>query len=430
MKLKTIRNIAIIASILVITYAVGYYAGSRNSDAGAFSRITNLSNKDVPQDKQNVDFSLFWLVWERLGKNYIDKSMLDPQKMVYGAISGMVASIGDPYTVFLNPKQQKDTKDDLGGRFEGIGAQLGVKDKKIVVVAPIKGMPAEKAGLQAEDWILKVDGEETGEWSLPEAVSKIRGPKGSSVMLTIIHKDASMSADISIQRDEIKVTSVEWELKYADCSGINQNQEKVCVEKKTSCPACIKTVLLKLTRFGDDTGSEWIKSVSEINELITSDKSIKGVILDLRNNPGGYLTGSVFIASEFLGQGVVVIQERADGSRETYTVNREGKLLKIPLVVLINKGSASASEIVAGALRDHQRAKLIGQTSFGKGSIQEAQELPNGAGIHITTAKWLMPSGKWINGSGVEPDIIVEIDTTQVSETDKQLEKAIEVLTF
>ena len=407
MSLKIIRNIFILLTLLVLSFGVGYSLGVKGVNITT-NGISSLEITSKTSSKySSVDFSLFWDVWDRLNRYYIDKKAVDAEKMVFGAISGMVSSLGDPYTVFLPPDQNKDAKDDLGGRFEGIGAQLGVKDKKIVVVAPLKGAPAESAGLKAGDWIIKVDNQETASWTLPYAVSKIRGEKGSKVVLTVLHKAAEKTEDITVTRDSIKVASVEWEIKNV------KNEDKI--------------IYLKLSRFGDDTTNEWNKVVDEIVETIGQPNSPEGLVFDLRNNPGGYLSGSVFIASEFLSDGTIVIQENTGGRETVYKVNRTGKLLTIPIVVLINKGSASASEIVAGALRDRNRATLVGETSFGKGSIQEAQELANGSGIHITTAKWLLPSRKWINGTGLEPDIKQENDDKK-PDTDLQLEKAIEIL--
>jgi carboxyl-terminal processing protease len=426
MSLKILRNLFLSLTLLILTFAAGYRAGEiglgRKSDTPP---QVSISNKEVIQSKdislKNVDFSIFWDVWDKVSRNYIDKKALDPQKMVYGAVSGMVASLGDPYTVFLPPDQNKEAKDDLGGKFEGIGAQLGVKDKKIVVIAPLKESPAEKAGIKPGDWIIKVDGKETLNWTLYEAVSKIRGQKGSQVTLSIMHKEASKSSDITVVRDEIKVASVEWGIK----NGKMENGKWKIISD--DCIDCNKIVYLKLIRFGDQTADEWNKVVDGIKSALAGNSQVKGLVFDVRNNPGGYLSGSVFIASEFLKDGPVVIQELAGGGRQTYNVNRKGKLLDIPMVVLINKGSASASEIVAGALKERGRSKLIGETTFGKGSIQEAVDLSGGAGIHITTAKWLMPSGKWINGSGIEPDVKVENDENKPDE-DLQLERAAEML--
>ncbi len=431
MSLKTIRNIVLFAAFFVLTFGVGYRMGAEKRLDSSFSdsRIwsSEITGKTPEKFSNTLDFSLFWDVWDRLNKSYIDKKALDPEKMFYGAISGMVASLGDPYTVFLSPDQNKEAKDDLGGKFEGIGAQLGIKDKKIVVIAPLKGTPAEKAGLQPGDWIVKVDGKETANWTLPEAVSKIRGPKGSKVVLTVIKKDASSSAEVTVTRDAIKVASVEWETLNIRCANTPEYQCKII---KETCGDCDKVVYLKLARFGDQTPDEWNKAIDQIvlQTLEGTEKyKVKGIVFDLRNNPGGYLLGSVFIASEFLKDGVIVTQENANGSKQTYTVNRKGRLTEIPLVVLINKGTASSSEIVAGALQLRRGIKTVGETSFGKGSIQEAQDLEKGAGIHITTAKWLLPNGKWINGSGIEPDVKVENDPNKPDE-DLQLTRGIETL--
>ena len=416
-------------SLLIIVFGAGYSIGLRNEKViPVKSEALRESDKST---QKGLDFTLFWDVWDRLYAYYLDKGALDPQKMIYGAISGMVSSLDDPNTVFLTPSQNKEAKDDLGGKFEGIGAQLGVKDKKIVVVAPLKKSPAEEAGLQPGDWIIKVDGKETLDWTLPEAVSKIRGPRGSKVVLTIFHKDAQKSQDIEVKRSEISVGSVEWEEITADCqsSGSNSENGKLCNRVYNECLTCQSVFYLKLSRFGDTTSSEWTKVVGEITAKMSSTPKSKnlGLILDLRNNPGGYLSGSVFIASEFLKDGVVVIQENADGTKRTYRVDRQGKLTDVPMVVLINKGSASASEIVAGALKVRKNIPLVGESSFGKGSIQEAQELAGGAGIHITTAKWLLPDSTYINKDGIKPTVEVANDESK-PDVDLQLESAIDML--
>jgi len=406
MTLKKIRSIVFILTLIILAAGAGFWFGQREVSVSwrNFKPQAVITNKQAPATIE-VDFSLFWDVWQRVSRDYIDKTKLEPQKMVWGAIAGMVQSLGDPYTVFLSPKENQEVKDDLGGVFEGIGAQLGMKDKKIVVIAPLEGMPAEKAGIKAGDFILKVDTEETTGWTLPEAVAKIRGPRGSKVVLTVLHQNQEQPVEITIIREEIKVPSVEVEME--------ENGQ---------------VVHLKLMRFGDQTSEEWEAAVNEINQITKqpNNQTTKGVILDLRNNPGGYLQGAVFIVSEFLENGPVVIQENAQGQRQTFDVNRRGQLTEVPLVVLINQGSASASEIVAGVLQERGRAKIVGEKSFGKGSIQEAEDLSQGAGLHITTSKWLLPSGKWINGQGIEPGVKIEDD--QETEKDEQLEKAIEVL--
>ncbi len=379
----------------------------------------SITNK-VPPATVNLDFKLFWDTWDLLSRSYFDKKAVDSTKLFYGAISGMVAAVGDPYTVFLPPEQQKFSKDELNGSFEGVGIQLGFneakppsggsKDKRLVVVAPLSGTPAEKAGILPEDEIVKIDDKNTTNMTLPEAVGLIRGTKGTQVKLTIFRAGDTDTRLFTLMRDTIIVKSVEVSFKNT------QSGKKVAV--------------IKLSRFGERTNDEWNAAVSDLLSANSQE-----VVLDLRNNPGGFLDSAVFIASEFLEGGDVVLQENSDGERTAFKVNRVGKLTKIPLVVMINKGSASASEIVAGALQDRKRAKIMGEKSFGKGTIQEAQDLTGGAGIHITVAKWLTPDGRWVNETqGLEPDIIVageKEDLTRLPDgqaKDPQLLKAMEGL--
>lgn len=399
MKLTTLRNIIFVVSLLILSAGIGYNLGQKNSLGDQITAPVsyNIINQNAPTSK-TLDFTLFWTVWDKLNQTFFDRTALDAQKMFYGAISGMVSSLGDPYTVFLTPSLNKETKDELGGLFEGIGAELGIKDKKIVVIAPLSNSPAVKAGLLAGDWIAKINGKDTTSTTLPEAVNLIRGPKGTTVTLTIVHAKSDKPVDITIVRDTIIVKSVDLSFK-----------ENIAI--------------LKISRFGDTTNDEWDKAVAQINQK----PAVKGLILDLRNDPGGYLTGSIYIASELLNGGTVVMQEDANKHRQSYNVDRVGKLLNIPVVALINKGSASASEIVAGALQDRKRAKLVGESSFGKGTIQNAEDLGQGAGLHVTVAKWLTPNGRWINGTGLTPDYPVAMDANN-PDKDPHLDKALQLL--
>lgn len=413
--LAKLRSLVLLIALLLVAGNAGYRMGQRNLSFAVNTQKGIILNSSPPPSK-DVDFSLFWDVWTRLEQKYLDKTKLDTQKMVYGAISGMVNSLGDPYTVFLPPKDNSDFKNDLSGAFEGIGAQLGSKDNKIVVIAPLKDHPAEKAGLLPGDWIVKVDNEDTNSWTVPQAVNKIRGPKGSTVSLTILHEGQQNTVDIKVIRSTITIKSAEVEFRHSNtCS--------------TNCP---EVADIKLSRFGDQTNDEWNAVVNQIRSKL-SDPLFKGVILDLRNNPGGYFQSAIYVASEFIRSGVVVQQENSDGTRETFSTDRVGSLLDTPLVILINKGSASAAEIVAGALKDHGRGKLLGETTFGKGSVQTPEDLADGSGLHITTARWIMPKGTWINGTGISPDTEVKtpeatgsatVDTT----TDLQFERALEQL--
>lgn len=415
-----IRLIILLLAVGILIGGIGYRLGERHAFSKPTLTTTSIVNEEAPSTIR-VDFSLFWDVWQRLRTYYIDAASMDTQKMVWGAISGMVNSLDDPYTVFLPPKENKEFKEDIGGSFDGIGAQLGLIENKIIIQAPIKGSPAEAAGLKPMDWIMKVNDEETVGWTLNQAVSKIRGPKGTKVTLTILHDKSQKPEEIAIVRDEIVIQSVEsWTSLPSEIKGISG----IIPAKLAASKNYI--AYLYLSRFGDRTNEEWLTAVDEIVAK-TASLGSKGLILDLRNNPGGYLDGSVFIASEFIKSGVVVTQTNSDGTKETLSVDRKGKLTDIPLVVLINKGSASAAEIVAGALKDHKRAKIVGETSFGKGSVQTPQELSGGSGLHITTGKWLLPNGDWINKKGIAPDVEVKLDSPEATH-DAQLLKAVELL--
>jgi carboxyl-terminal processing protease len=405
LNLRQIRLAILTIALIILAGGIGYRLGEQGIviNIGGPKKIT--IDRTTPSDK-NLDFSLFWTTWDRLSAAYLDKEALKPQEMIYGAIKGMVASLGDPYTVFLAPEENKEAKEDLNGSFEGVGIQLGYQDNRLAVIAPLSGMPAEKVGVKAGDLILKIDDRETTDITLPEAVKLIRGPKGTTVKLTLLHKGDREPYEASIVRGTIIIASVEVEFLEG---GIAH---------------------LKLMRFGDRTSDEWLEAVDEI---VSHQPTIKGVILDLRNNPGGYLSGSIFIASEFLStssadefSGLVVQQEYADGTKESYSVDRMGKITQQPLVILVNQGSASASEIVAGALRDYGRAVIVGETTFGKGTIQEAEDLPGGAGLHVTTARWLLPSGESIDKNGIIPDNQIADDLE--TEEDEQLSEAIKIL--
>ncbi len=408
--------------IVVISGLIGYYIGVSEISIAwkKFAPQVTFTSKQPPPNVSNVDFSMFWQVWQRLQTTYYDKKALDATKMYNGAISGMVAGLDDPYTLYLPPVQNTSFKQTLAGEFEGIGAELGMKDKQIIIMAPLDGSPAKKAGLKAGDAILKVDNKPTFGWTLSQIVDKIRGPKGSNVMLTIARVGANKAFDVSVVRDTITVKSVDgWVNKVSDIEHIDTTSFS---KDKLSD----KVMYMRLSQFGDKTNDEWLALVDKLDLSIKNDNSFKGAILDLRNNPGGYLTDATFIASEFISDGIVVIQDT--GTEKTnFTVSRKGLLLDTPLIVLINGGSASASEIVSGALRDHKRAKLLGEKSFGKGTIQEAEDLGGGAGLHITIARWLTPNGTWVHGKGLTPDIEVSSDQNTATR-DAQLERAVQEL--
>ncbi len=358
--------------------------------------------------QEKTDMSLFWYTWNLLEEKYLKKTSLDPQKMIYGAISGMVSSLEDPYTIFLPPEENKITKEDLNGEFGGVGIQLGYKEKMLAVISPLENTPAQKAGIKAGDIILKIQDESkkldisTEKISLPEAIQAIRGPEGTKIQLTILREGIEKPFSVEIVRAKITLPTVVW--RQIDYQG-----RKIAYVQ-----------VLRFAQIMEKQWFDWLKTVA----VLKKDPQFAGVILDLRNNPGGYLNGAVFLASEFLKEGVVVEQEYSSGKKDYYRVTRKGSLLDVPLVVLINQGSASASEILAGALQYYQRAILIGEKTFGKGTVQEPQELPRGAGLHITISRWLLPGEGDIDQKGVFPDIEVKSTDIENNQDDLVLEKA------
>lgn len=413
--------------IIAISALIGYYFGVNKvrTQWKDFKPIISIKSKEPPSGS-SLDMKLFYEVLNRVSTEYYDQSKIDAQKVLYGAISGMLSSLDDPYTSFFPPKQNSAFKEALAGEFQGIGAELGLNSENIImVVAPLDSSPALKAGIKAADLILKVNDEDTRGWTIQEAVEKIRGPKGTEVSLVILHEGENKTKDIKIVRDVIQIDSVRSWVKRIEC------KNNICSENST-CLTCNTIAYIRLSQFGDRTNAEWVSGVNDISSKTQSDKNFKGIILDVRNNPGGYLNDAVFIASEFLDSGVVVQQEDKVGQRSVMKVNRKGLFTKTPIIILINKGSASASEIVAGALRDHKRAKLIGEKSFGKGTIQEAIEMGEGASIHVSVAKWLTPDGTWVQKEGLAPDMEVKFDektATDPAAFDNQLQAAITKLT-
>lgn len=417
-----IINFILIFSFLGIIFFAGYKTGeikTKKKPSYASDKINLITDnqKISSQAKENIDFSLFWEAWNAIEELYVDKSKIDPQKMYYGAIKGMVASLDDPYTFFLTPEENKESKLDLEGKFEGIGAQLGMKNDQIVIISPLKNSPAEKAGIKTGDIITKVNGESTAGWTLTQAVNKIRGEKGSKVVLTVFRNEEEL--EIPIIRDEIKIPSIEYQVKKADEYGLKTNQN---------------IAYIKIIQFGTETNDEWNKTVNDVVKQLKNN-NISGIILDLRNNPGGLLNSAIYLAEDFLQKGdLIVKQEFVNKNPIEYYSERNGRLYGTKLAVIVNKGSASASEILAGALQDHKKAVIVGEQTFGKGSVQQAIDLSGSAGMHITISKWVLPNGKWINDTGITPDISVTIDATQTNnqsntETeDQQLIKAIEQL--
>ncbi len=393
MKIVVVRKYLIGALVLAVVSFGGYKYGVYSVE----SRF---------QSESMVDTRVMNEVLARLKKDYLRPEDIKTDSLMYGAAEGMTASLKDPYTNFFPPVENSRSKEDLQGEFGGVGIQLGFVEKNLAVMTPIKGSPAMKAGLKAGDLILKIVDEQkkvskdTGDMTIDDAVSLIRGPKGTEVKLTIFREGEKISREVVLVRDLINVPSTE--LEWLDGG---------------------KVAVMRVNKFGEQTLTEWEKMVAEVKA-----KKAVGIILDVRNNPGGYLQRAVELGSEFISSGVVV-EQRDRHKTEIGNVNRKGQLIGMPLVVLINRGSASASEILAGALSERLGTKLIGEKSFGKGTVQEAQEIGDGSSIHITVAEWLLPSGRNIHGNGLEPDVKVEYKYDEKNPTaDNQMDKALEVL--
>lgn len=400
---KVYQLLIIILSAVFLGYFFGIY--KIQLEWKQYKPIAHITPKKPPEP-QTVDMALFYEVLDKINEEYYDTSKIDAEKIVQGAISGMLQSLSDPYTSFFPPKENKSFKTQLLGQFEGIGAELGMSEEnKIIVISPLDNSPAQKAGVRSGDTIMKVDGKDTSGWTLSMAVEKIRGQKGTTVVLTLLRSGEKAPFELEIVRDVIQVKSVTAWVKNVKCEGKN-------CRVVSSCPTCSAIAYIRLSQFGDKTQKEWTQAIDAIYPELKAQKHFSGVVLDLRNNPGGYLDHAVLIASEFLREGVVVIQEKNIAEQAEMRVSRKGRLTTMPLIVLVNKGSASASEIVAAALQEHRRARIVGEVTFGKGTIQEAVDLEGGASIHISIAKWLTPEGVWVDKKGIKPDIEVVYESS------------------
>lgn len=385
------------------SFFVGYTAGKKQSQAQNAQEQKSGAVLNAPDERpdyisKDVDFDLFKDVWQRMKKEYVDKNVPDT-KLFYGALSGIVASVGDPYTVFLDPDTAKKFEESLSGSFEGIGAEIGMKKEQIVIMAPLPDTPAEHAGLRSGDMILKIDNKSTTGMSLDQAVTKIRGKGGTTVTLTIYREGEKKERDIAIIRDTIQVKSVTWSMKGS-------------------------IAYVRVSHFNEDTESGFADSIRAALA-----KKPKGLILDLRNNPGGFLDTAVQMAGYWVDGETVVVEKYDEQRKDEYKGHVSALLKNMPTVVLVNQGSASASEIVSGALQDYGKAKLVGKKTFGKGSVQDLQRLKDGSALKVTVAKWLTPKGRMINELGIKPDVEVDIkDEDITAKKDPQLDKALEML--
>ena len=382
MSLKRAVPVSVALAILLFVLPV-FGAGCDFVNEEIIPSITSPeTNTPLPFNNDSElppEFDILGEAWEMLSEDYVDKSKLDPKTLSEGAVRGMMESL-DPYSSYANPEAAELDMSTLEGKFEGIGAVISTKDKQLTVVSPIAGSPAEKAGIKAGDKILEIDGEPSSKYSLIEATLKIRGPKGTSVKLLVLHEGESEPVELEIVRDEI-------------------TEQSVSLEMRGDIAYIVITQFLKST--GDDL---------QVALKDAIDKGAKGVVLDLRNNPGGLLNASADVASQFLAMGLVAKVVDSEGNESVVQVNRGGIATHLPLIVLVNEGSASASEIVAGALQDYGRAKLAGSQTFGKGSVQIVRELSDGSALHITAYRWLTPHGRPIDGVGLTPDFVLELE--------------------
>jgi carboxyl-terminal processing protease len=390
--------------VAVLSFAIGWEASRLGFFTTNVVKIDNKSAVSTDQsmlEKDGVDMGLFWKIWGELANKYVDESILKNEDMVYGAIKGMVSALEDPYTDFMTPQETVQFNESLEGTLEGIGAELTVKDKKLTIVSPLRKSPAERAGLLSGDIIYKIEGKPTDDMGVAEAITKIRGKKGTTVTLTIIRAKLEKPFDVTIVRDSIDIKSV--------------------TEEKLDNGI----VYLGVNQFNEKTNEEFSKYIAD---LIINEP--KGLIIDLRYNGGGYLDIAVQLLSYLLPKDTpaVIIKERGKKD-DTRLTNGNPKLLNVPLVVIVNDSSASASEIMAGAIQDQKRGVILGIKTFGKGSVQEVEKFSDGSSLKLTIAKWFTPLGRTINHEGLTPDIFVEIKEEDIkNEYDRQKEEAIKYL--
>jgi len=376
-------------------------------------KIDSVLNLYSKTQKTDADFNHFWSVWNSIKDRYVDQPV-DDVDLFYGALQGLVDGLDDPYSVYFPPKEAKEFDRELAGEFEGIGAEIGIRDEQLTVVTPLPESPAEKAGLLPGDKIYAIDGDDTSGISVEEAVSKIRGEGGTTVVLTVTHNGLDTLEEISIVRDTINIPTVAWELRDDNIA------------------------YLRISFFNETTWDEFDKAVREIVE-----ERPKGIILDLRRNPGGFLETSVMVASEWVEKGVIVSEKRSNGTEKTYKTRGRHRLVDFDTVVLVDGGSASGSEIVAGALQDYGVATLVGDQTFGKGSVQDLEKYGDGSSLKLTIARWYTPKDRQIDEEGIAPDIVIEemfirpeddpatddVDESKEGEiTDAGLDKAVEIL--
>ncbi|AKM84602.1 TPA: hypothetical protein DHW58_01265 [Patescibacteria group bacterium] len=391
------KQVGLYAAGVVLLLAV-YFLGMTY---GYYGRV-NLQNYSAVFKQElmgsrlgQTDLDLLWTVTDLVDAKYIGRP--NYQDMLYGAIRGAVTALGDPYTVFTSPTENQEFFAALDGIYDGIGVEIDVVGGHLLVISPLKDSPADKAGLLPRDEVLAIDGESVTGLTLGEVVAKMKGPAGTVVRLTVGRVGINEPLDIEIQRETVRKRSVE----------VTVDDNKIAV--------------VGILRFASDTETTFRAAVNEVLA-----KGAVGMVLDMRNNPGGFLDVGVKVANEFLASGQIVEERFKDGKVTPFSADGSGRLTKLPVVVLVNGGSASAAEIVAGALQDNQRAKIAGEQTFGKGSVQEVEAFPDGSALRLTVAKWYTPKGRSISDEGIRPDKVIEWRSD--STIDNQLDGAKQVL--
>jgi carboxyl-terminal processing protease len=394
------KNRNFLGILLILLIAISFGGGFYFGKAKTSNRQIALGAPSQVKNDEAFDFNVYWEAWNALRSDFVYKNKIKDKEMFYGSIKGLAAASNDPYTVFMTPTETKEFSNDLAGTFEGIGAEVGMRNNIITIIAPLTGMPAEKAGVKAGDKIYAIDGKSALGLTVDEAVKKIRGTKGTIVTLTLIRDKETTPREIKITRGIIVVKSVT----------VTYRPDGIAV--------------IKVSSFNDDTLDLFKAAAKEITV-----KKPNGIILDLRNNPGGYLDTAVAMASEWVKAGPVVVEQFGDGKRNEYNSNGDARLESFKTIVLVNGGSASASEIVAGALRDYKKATLVGEKTYGKGSVQTIRDLSDGSSIKITIATWMTPNGDFINEKGLDPQTEVKLSATDVEKNkDPQLQKAVDLI--
>lgn len=391
------------------SFGVGYVTGQQSGRTSAAQRggssVTEVVHRDAPAPAraEALDFGRYWEIWSLIERDFL-RQPVDPSKLLYGSLAGMVESLGDPYSAFFDPSRAALFREDLSGSLEGIGAEIAIRDRQLLIVAPLPETPAARAGLRSGDAILAIDDVPTLDLTLEEAVSNIRGERGTAVQLLIRSKGTEVPRIVSIVRDVIAIESVR------------------VASLQTQSGASVAHLIV--THFNGDTVQRFDEEARQF--LARGDDAI---VLDFRNNPGGFLESAIDLAGHWAERRVIVREQTNDGRVQEHRSTGLARLQGIPTVVLVNQGTASASEIVAGALQDYGLATIIGEQTFGKGTVQHLTSLPDGSAVKLTIAEWLTPSGRSIEGDGIAPDIAIKLtDEDATAERDPQMDRALRVL--